>query len=89
MQGGRTNVAMVPYENQAVAKQGAPVYDCYLSFIGCRRVGTVTAVFFGEQHGIHPIFRTDLRGFTVQLELTNPDSAKSKTLFLGRKPFLL
>jgi hypothetical protein len=89
MQGGRTNVAMVPYENQAVAKQGAAVYDCYLSFVACRRVGTVTAVFTGEQHGIHPIFRTDLRGFVVQLELINPESAKSKTLFLGRKPFLL
>jgi hypothetical protein len=89
MQGGRTNVAMVPYDNQAVAKQGAAVYDCYLSFVACRRVGTLTAVFTGEQHGIHPIFRTDLRGFIVQLELTNPESAKSKTLFLGRKPFLL
>jgi hypothetical protein len=88
MQGARTNVALVPYENQAVANEGAPVFDCYLSFVVCRQVGTVKARFAGEQHAVHPIFRNDLRGFLVQLELTNPDSAKSKTLFVGSKPVL-
>jgi hypothetical protein len=88
MQGARTNVALVPYENQAVASEGAPVYDCYLSFVVCRQVGTVRARFTGEQHAVNPIFRNDLRGFLVQLELTNPDSAKSKTLFVGSKPVL-
>ncbi len=88
MQGARTNVALVPYENQAVANEGAPVYDCYLSFVVCRQVGTVKARFAGEQHAVNPIFRNDLRGFLVQLELTNPDSAKSKTLFVGSKPVL-
>ena len=88
MQGARTNVALVPYENQAVANEGAPVYDCYLSFVVCRQVGTVKARFAGEQHATHPIFRSDLRGFLVQLELTDPDSAKSKTLFVGSKPLL-
>ena len=88
MQGARTNVALVPYDNQAVASEGAPVYDCYLSFVACRQVGTVKARFAGEQHATHPIFRSDLRGFLVQLELTDPDSAKSKTLFVGSKPLL-
>jgi hypothetical protein len=88
MQIGTTDVALVPYENQAVAKVGAAVYDCYLSFIVCRQIGTVKAIFVGEQHAIHPIFRTDLRGFLVQLELSNTESAKSKTLFLGSKPLL-
>jgi hypothetical protein len=88
MQSGRTDVALVPYENQAVAKVGAAVYDCYLSFVVCRQIGTVKAIFVGEQHAIHPIFRTDLRGFLVQLELGNTESAKSKTLFLGSKPLL-
>jgi len=87
-QGARTNVALVPYENQAVANQGAPVYDCYLSFVACRQVGVIKATFVGEQHTTHPIFKTDLRGFLVQLELTDPDSAKSKTLFVGSKPLL-
>jgi len=88
MQGARTNVALVPYDNQAVANPGAPVYDCYLSFIACRQVGFIKATFVGEQHTTHPIFKTDLRGFLVQLELTDPDSAKSKTLFVGSKPLL-
>src|SRR5208283_3311031 len=88
MQGSRTNVALVPYDNQAVVNEGAAVYDCYLSFVACRQVGTVKATFVGEQHATHPIFRTDLRGFLVQLELTDPDSARSKTLFVGSKPFL-
>jgi hypothetical protein len=88
MQGGKTYVALVPYENQAVARVGAPIYDCYLSFIVCREVGTLKATFSGEQHATHPIFRSDLRGFLVQLELSDTDSAKSKTLFVGKKPFL-
>jgi hypothetical protein len=88
MQGARTNVALVPYDNQAVANPGAPVFDCYLSFIVCRQVGFIKATFVGEQHTTHPIFKTDLRGFLVQLELTDPDSAKSKTLFVGSKPLL-
>lgn len=88
MQDGKTNVAFVPYENQAVVSPGAPVYDCYLSFVACRQVGTVKRTFSGEQHAIHPIFRSDMRGFLVQLELTDPDSAKSKTLFVGSKPLL-
>src|ERR1700722_3248492 len=88
MQGARTNVALVPYDNQSVANQGAPVFDCYLSFVACRQVGDIKATFGGEQHTPHPIFKTDLRGFLVQLELTDPDSAKSKTLFVGSKPLL-
>jgi hypothetical protein len=89
MRDGRANLALVPYENQAVAIKGTPVYDCYLSFIVCRQVGTLRATFVGEQHAIHPVFRTDLRGFIVQLDLDHPDSAKSKTLFLGKKPLWL
>jgi hypothetical protein len=88
MQGGRVDLALVPYDNQTVAVAGAPVYDCYLSFVICRQVGTLKAAFAGEQHATHPIFRTDLRGFLVQLNLNSPESAKSKTLFVGSKPLL-
>ena len=86
MQGGRVDVALVPYDNEKFATPGAPVYDCYLSFIVCRQVGTLRTTFVGEQHATHPIFRTDLRGVLAELELTNPQSAKSKTLFVGSKP---
>jgi hypothetical protein len=87
--GGATiNFAFVPYDNQRSARVGAPVYDCYLDMIACREVGTVKQVFSGEEHAIHPIFKSDLRGFLIQMELDHPESAKSKTVFLNRKPLL-
>jgi hypothetical protein len=81
--------AFVPYDNQANAVAGAPIYDCYLNMIVCRRVGTVSQIFPGEETAIHPIFKTNIRGFLMQMNLNHPDSAKSKTVFLGRKPLLL
>jgi hypothetical protein len=78
--------AFVPYDNQGSVSVGAPVYDCYLNMVACRKVGTVKQTFTGEEHAIHPIFRTDIRGFMVQMELDHPESAKSKTVFLNRKP---
>lgn len=78
--------AFVPYDNQAGVAVGSPVYDCYLNMVACRKVGTVKQIFTGEEHAIHPLFRTDVRGFMVQLNLDRPESAKSKTIFLNRKP---
>jgi hypothetical protein len=85
--GGNTvYFAFVPYDNRKSVAVGAPVYDCYLNMVACRKVGTVKQIFSGEEHAIHPIFRTDIRGFMVQMELDRPESAKSKTVFLNRKP---
>jgi hypothetical protein len=78
--------AFVPYDNEHSVSVGAPVYDCYLDMVACRRVGTVKQIFSGEEHAIHPIFRTDIRGFLVQMDLEHPASAKSKTVFFNRKP---
>ncbi len=86
MQSGDIILALVPYDNQEVAVEGAPVYDCYLSFIVCHKVGTLKEKFVGEQHATHPIFHTDLRGYLVRLDLTDPNAGKSRTLFLGAKP---
>lgn len=86
MQGGDVNVALVPYDNRSAVSPGAPVYDCHLSFIFCHQVGTVKATFGGEQHATHPISRTDLRGFLAELQLSDAESAKSRTLFVGSKP---
>ena len=87
--GGQTlYFAFVPYDNQAGAVAGRPVYDCYLNMIFCRKVGTVKQIFAGEETAIHPIFKTNIRGFLMQMNLDYPDSAKSKTVFLGRKPLL-
>lgn len=78
--------AFVPYDNQKSVSLGAPVYDCYLNMVACRKVGAVKQIFSGEEHAIHPIFRSDMRGFLIQLDLDHPESARSKTIFLNRKP---
>jgi CII-binding regulator of phage lambda lysogenization HflD len=80
--------AFVPYDNQANALAGAPIYDCYLNMIVCRKVGTVKQIFTGEAEALHPIFKTQIRGFLMQMNLNRPESAKSKTVFLGGKPVL-
>jgi hypothetical protein len=88
--GGQTlYFAFVPYNNQASAVAGKPIYDCYLNMLLCRRVGTVKHVFVGEETATHPIFKTQIRGFLIQMDLDHPDSAKSQTVFLGHKPLLL
>lgn len=87
--GGQTlYFAFVPYDNQSSAAVGRPIYDCYLNMFLCRKVGTVGRIFTGEETAIHPIFKTNLRGFLIQMNLDHPDSAKSKTVFLGGKPLL-
>jgi hypothetical protein len=87
-EGQKATFAFVPYDNKGGIGIGISVYDCYLKVILCREVGTIKQVFTSEEHGSHPIFRTDLRGFLVQLDLDNQESAKSKTLFVNRKPLL-
>jgi CII-binding regulator of phage lambda lysogenization HflD len=84
----RTYFAFVPYDNQANATVGAPIYDCYLNMVLCRKVGTVKQVFGGEQVITHPIFKSQVRGLTILMNLSRPESAKSQTVFLGRKPLL-
>ena len=87
--GGKTQYfAFVPYDNQTSAVAGRPVYDCYLNMFACRKVGTVNQIFAGEETAVHPIFKTNIRGFLMQMNLDHPESAKSKTVFLGRKPLL-
>ena len=81
--------AFVPYDNEQGVEVGDPVYDCYLNMIVCRQVGTIKVMFSDEQKMTHPLFKTEVRGFVVQLDLTNLDSAKSKTLFVGHKPLFI
>ena len=84
----RLYFAFVPYDNQANAKPGSAIYDCYLNMVLCRKVGTVKQVFLGEEVISHPIFKTQVRGLTILMDLSHPESAKSQTVFLGRKPLL-
>ncbi len=78
--------AFVPYDNQSNVSIGTAVYDCFLNMVVCKKAGAVKQIFSGEEHATHPIFRTDIRGFLIQLQLEHPESAKSKTVFLNRKP---
>lgn len=80
--------AFVPYENQRGVEAGSSIYDCYLSMIACHQVGTVVKVFADEEHISNPIFKTEMRGFLIQMSLTDTSAAKSKTLFINRKPLL-
>lgn len=81
--------AFVPYDNQNRADEGTVVYDCILSMVVCKPVGKISRVFHDdEEKAINPFYKTDLRGFLVQLDLTNSESKKSKTLFVGVKPLL-
>jgi hypothetical protein len=85
--GGQTlYFAFVPYDNRASAVAGSAIYDCYLNMIVCRKVGEVKQIFTGEQEATHPIFKTQIRGFLMQMNLNHDESAKSRTVFLGRKP---
>jgi hypothetical protein len=84
----RLYFAFVPYDNQANATIGAPIYDCYLNMALCRKVGSVKQIFLGEQVISHPIFKTQVRGLTILMDLSRPESAKSQTVFLGSKPLL-
>lgn len=86
--GSKVYFAFVPYDNQGSISPGAPIYDCYLNMVACRKVGTVQQVFTGEEHAIHPVFRSDMRGFMIQMKLDHAESAKSKTIFLNHKPLL-
>jgi urease accessory protein UreF len=76
--------AFVSYDNPV--NEGEAVLDCRLSFVVCHQVGTVTRVFGEEEQATHPIFRSPIRGYMVQLSLNDPWAAKSKTLFVGNAP---
>jgi hypothetical protein len=81
-------MAFMPFDNQNAVSVDAPVYDCTLSFVWCRRVGSVSRIFSEEERATNPIFKTDIRGTFIQLDLTEHEAVKSKTLFVGRKPLL-
>jgi hypothetical protein len=84
--GQSIDLAFVPYENQRAVKVEAPVYDCYLSYMICRQVGTVSRIFGNEEHAQNPVFKSEMRGFLVQLTLSDRFVVRSKTLFVGGKP---
>ncbi|MDR2991664.1 MAG: hypothetical protein LBU72_07045 [Burkholderiaceae bacterium] len=83
------SVAFVQYGNLHNAKPGAPVYDCLLQIILCRKVGTVIENYDAEEYATHPLFRTDLKGKFVGINFNIKKSSESYVVFLGYKPLLL
>jgi len=82
-------VGFMPYENVDAATPGAKVYECYLKFIGCYEVGTVTRVYEAEEYARHPLFKTDLKGRFVDIKFTDAEAARAQVLFVGRKPLFI
>jgi hypothetical protein len=78
--------AFVPYTNDQVAKVGESLYDCTFQILWCRKVGTVTKVHRDEERAQHPLFHVDLRGVLVELDLSCPEAAKSRVVFIGGAP---
>jgi chaperonin cofactor prefoldin len=83
---GNVQFAFVSYDNEPQVFQGAPVYSCVFEMIVCHKVGIVKTIFGDEEQATHPVYHTPLRGHLVQLELTEPNSAKHMVLFVGRRP---
>ncbi|MDR0478727.1 MAG: hypothetical protein LBH31_02750 [Burkholderiaceae bacterium] len=81
-------VAFVPYDNLSSAKPGAPVYDCYLQMVLCRRVGTVDGVYDAEEYGLAPLFKTNLKGKLIGITFSRMKSSQSALVFIGYKPLL-
>lgn len=82
-------VAFVPYENLSNAEIDSPVYDCMLKFFLCHQVGTVTKIFAAEEYGVHPLFRTNLKGRLVGIQYTDADASRLTVVFIGSKPLFL
>jgi hypothetical protein len=83
-----SNLAFVAYDNQQVARVGAPVYDCYLMIIACHQVGTVRHVYGDEQMIDFPVFNIrmirTIRGFYIDMDITNPKAMGSTVLFINK-----
>jgi hypothetical protein len=80
--------AFVPYDNRAKVSAGTSVFSCWLNMVWCHKVGAVEKSFHDEEHATHPVFKNDIRGSLIQLNLTDNDAAKNTVLFLGRKPLM-
>jgi hypothetical protein len=80
-------LAVVPYAGSKVFKAGQPVYECVFGVAVCHYAGKITAVYPNEQIFENPLSHLNVRGYLIQIEVL-PESARSKSLVVGSKPFL-
>lgn len=83
------HVAFVPYSNLKSMQVGDKVYDCLLQVVICSEVGKVTRIYDAEDYARHPLFKTDLKGQLVELELSDKTASFSQVIFIGGRPLFL
>lgn len=81
--------AFVRYESEYSATVNAPIYKCLVGPLGCHEVGHIQRIFTDEETAQNPVFKTPMRGFLVELSLTEERAAKSTVLFIGRPLWIL
>jgi hypothetical protein len=84
-------VALIPYENLRGVSKGSGIYGCYLTFIACRRVGTVERLVPGEVSGAQPFTGRQFRGQYLEISFKNSalqDWAQKNSLIVGSRPLL-
>jgi hypothetical protein len=81
-------VVFVQYDNLANATPGAPVFDCYLQVVACRRVGTIEHVYDAEEYARQPLFKTDIKGRFARVLFSVKAAEQSPVVFIGHKPLL-
>ena len=79
------DLAFIPYSQIDGISRGAGVYDCVWGVFACKKVGVVAEVVPGEVILPDP-WGTQTRGQFAVLELTQRESAKSKTLRIRALP---
>lgn len=87
------NLAFVPYENIDSLQIGAPIYDCALMIIICRKVAVVSNIYKDEQIIDFPLFNIrfsrTVRGILIDMNVYAPESMSSTIMFVGSKPLFL
>jgi hypothetical protein len=86
---GRVDVLFVPYGNETSMSEGATLYSCSFTVLWCSKAGTVGARIPGESASVHPFFGKPIRGFFVEVNLTDPHAATREIMHAGRPPFVL
>lgn len=81
-------VVFVAYDNLVNATPGAPVFDCYLQVVMCRRVGAIEHVYEAEEYARQPLFKTDIKGKFARVNFSVKFAEQSPVVFIGHKPLL-
>ncbi len=82
-------VAFVPYDNLHGMEVGDPVYGCALELLWCKQVGTVSEILDSEIQIKHPVFKTDMRGLMLEIDLDDERWGEEKALHVNSKPLFI